>query len=91
MYAEVELVLRHIPDALLIPASAVLDRGEQSIVFVVEGSGQGAVAAVRRVMIGLTSAAEVQVLSGIDPDDRVIVEGNTFLEEGQRIGVLGAQ
>ena len=89
MYAEIELVLQRIPDALLIPASAVLDRAGGWIVFVVEGSGQTAVASARTVVPGLSSAAEVQILSGIDPEDRVIVEGNSFLEEGQRIEVLG--
>jgi HlyD family secretion protein len=91
MYAEIELVLQRIPDALLIPASAVLDRAGGRIVFVVEGSGQTAVASARTVVPGLSSAAEVQILSGIDPEDRVIVEGNSFLEEGQRIGVLEKQ
>jgi len=43
------------------------------------------------VVPGLSNAAEVQILSGIDPQDRVIVEGNSFLEEGQRIEVLEGQ
>ncbi len=91
MYAEVELILQRIPDALLIPASAVLERAGQQVVFVVEGSGGSAVAAARKVVPGLTSAAEVQILSGIDSQDLVIVEGNSFLEEGQPIGVLEEQ
>jgi multidrug efflux pump subunit AcrA (membrane-fusion protein) len=91
MYAEVELVLQRISDALLIPASALLDRGGQQIVFVVGGSGQEAVAYAREVVPGLSDAAEVQILSGIDLQDRVIVEGNSFLEDGQPIGVLEGQ
>ena len=88
MYAEVEIVLERVPDALLVPASAVLDRAGEKIVFVAEGTGEAAVAAARGVVPGLSSAGEVQILSGIDPGDNVIVEGNTFLEQGQRIGVL---
>jgi HlyD family secretion protein len=91
MYADVELVLRRIPDALLVPESAVLDRAGQQIVFLVEGSEQGAVASARKVVPGLSSATEVQILSGIDLRDRVIVEGNSFLEEGQPIGVVENQ
>jgi HlyD family secretion protein len=91
MYAEVELVLQRIPDALLIPASALQDRAGERIVFVVEGTGRAAVASARRVVPGLPGATEVQILSGIDPQDRVIVEGNSFLEEGQRVGVLEEQ
>jgi len=88
MYAEVEIILERVPDALLVPASAVLDRAGEKIVFVAEGTGEAAVAAARGVVPGLSSAGEVQILSGIDPGDNVIVEGNTFLEQGQRIGVL---
>jgi HlyD family secretion protein len=88
MYAEVELVLRRIPDALLVPASAVLERAGQQIVFVVEGSEGRAVASARTVEPGLLGTTEVQILSGIDPRDRVIVEGNSFLEDGQPIGVM---
>jgi len=88
MYADVEIILEHVPDALLVPASAVLDRAGEKIVFVVEGTGEAAVAAARGVVPGLSAAGEVQILSGIDPGDNVIVEGNTFLEQGQRIGVL---
>ena len=91
MYAEIELVLRRIPDALLVPESAVLDRTGQQIVFVVEGPEQGAVASARKVERGLSSATEVQILSGIDLRDRVIVEGNSFLEEGQPLGVVENQ
>lgn len=91
MYAEIELVLQRIADALLLPASAVLDRAAERFVFVVEGSGQTAVASARTVVPGLSNSAEVQILSGIDPQDRVIVEGNSFLEEGQRIEVLEGQ
>lgn len=88
MYAEVELVLKRVSDALLVPASALLDRDGRQLVFVVEGSGENTFASARNVVTGLSGAAEVQILSGIDLQDRVIVEGNSFLEDGQAIGVL---
>lgn len=91
MYAEVELVLKRVSDALLVPASALLDRDGRQLVFVVEGSGENTFASARNVVTGLSGAAEVQILSGIDLQDRVIVEGNSFLEDGQAIGVLEQQ
>jgi RND family efflux transporter MFP subunit len=91
MYAEVELVLRRVSDALLIPVSALLDRAGQQLVFVVEGSGENAVASARTVVPGLSDAAKVQILSGIDLQDRLIVEGNSFLEDGQPIEVSEEQ
>jgi HlyD family secretion protein len=91
MYAEAELVLRRVSDALLIPVSALLDRAGQQLVFVVEGSGENAVASARTVVPGLSDAAKVQILSGIDLQDRLIVEGNSFLEDGQPIEVSEEQ
>jgi len=91
MYAEVELVLQHELEALLLPRSAVVDREGRSIVFVVERTEEGAVAAERPVVSGLSNAREVQILSGIEAQQRVIVEGNTFLENGQRIEVSEGQ
>jgi multidrug efflux pump subunit AcrA (membrane-fusion protein) len=91
MYAEVELVLKRVSDALLVPVSALLDRDSRQLMFVVEGSGENTFASARNVVTGLSDAAEVQILSGIDLQDRVIVEGNSFLEDGQTIGVLEQQ
>ena len=59
--------------------------------FVVEGSGENAVASARSVVQGLSGAAEVQILSGLDLQDRVIVEGNSFLEDGQPVWVFEEQ
>ncbi|UCF98580.1 MAG: efflux RND transporter periplasmic adaptor subunit [Spirochaetaceae bacterium] len=88
MYAEVDLILERVADALLVPASALLERDGQMIVFVVDKSEGTTVAASKTVIPGLAEAAEVQILSGVDPKDEVIVEGNTFLETGQRIDIL---
>ena len=91
MYTEVELVLQRESEALLIPVSSLLDRAGERIVFVVEGSAENTIARARTVVTGLSNAAEVQIVSGIDTEDRVIVEGNSFLEEGQSIGILEGQ
>jgi RND family efflux transporter MFP subunit len=88
MYAEVELVLERVNDALLIPASALLEVEGRKLVFVVGGTAGATVASARTVVTGLSNFREVQILSGIDAGQRVIVEGNSFLEDGQPIGVL---
>lgn len=88
MYAEVELVLERVPDALLVPQSALLDRGGQAIVFVVRRAQGGVFAAARTVVPGIRTAGEVQIVSGLGLHEEVIVEGNAFLEEGQQIEIL---
>lgn len=88
MYANVELVLERVDQALLVPFSAVLDRAGESTVFVARAEAAHPRARARKVTLGITNPQEVQVLSGLEPQDRVIVEGNIFLEDGQRITVL---
>jgi membrane fusion protein (multidrug efflux system) len=96
MYAEVELVLERHETALLVPETAVLDRAGRTVVFVVEaresaggetGPG-GAVAREREVRTGLAAPGSLEVLEGITLRDRVVVEGNTFLEDGQAVVIV---
>jgi len=88
MYAEVDLVLERIPDAVLVPIAAVTERAGRTLVFVATGSGKDARASARDASVGIASPGEVQIVSGIDPGEQVIVEGNAFLENGQWIQIV---
>ena len=57
---------------LLPPKSAFIERGELASLFVV---GSDRVARLRWVKIGRTLERGVEVLSGVDAGERVIVEG----------------
>jgi RND family efflux transporter MFP subunit len=88
MYARVDLVMEKIAGALLIPRSALLDREEEKIVFVVQEDGEGPRASIRKVRLGISNPGEVQILSGLSAQERIIVEGNAFLEDGQLVRIL---
>lgn len=70
--------------ALLIPEQAVLTRGRENFVFTAEDG------AARRVSVTLGSrtAGQVEVVEGVQPDDRVIVNGQDDLRSGDRLKVL---
>jgi multidrug efflux pump subunit AcrA (membrane-fusion protein) len=89
MYAEAELVLERVNDALLVPAGAVLERGGESALFVLAPGADPPRAMLRRVRTGLggglSRGEEVQILSGLEPGESVVVEGNAFLEDGQAV------
>jgi RND family efflux transporter MFP subunit len=94
MYAEVELVVERREQALLVPETAVLERDRQSVVFVIgqpaagpNGGGEAA-ARQREVRVGLSTPGVVEIVEGIALGDLVIVEGNAFLEDGQRVRIL---
>ena len=63
---------------LLVPSRAIYLRGEQNFVFVDAGGGRY----VRKpVRLGPASNAHQLVLAGLEPTDKVVVDGNLLLEK----------
>ncbi len=84
MYANVWFTLEAASNALLVPAAALVTRGEKMGVFAVRSSSRPA-AAFTPITIGVANEESVQVLSGLSESDAVVVEGNAFLEDGQAV------
>ena len=80
MLARVELPRREIADALVVPMACLVDLGGTKAVWTVEGG----VARRRAVELGPVLGEEVVVL-GLNPGDRVVVEGQHAIGEGQRV------
>lgn len=72
--------------ALLVPAAAVAERGQLSSLFVVSAGG---LAQLRLVTLGERHGDRVEVLSGLTPGDRIIVEGADGLSDGSRVDPRG--
>jgi membrane fusion protein (multidrug efflux system) len=70
--------------ALVIPEQAVLVRGDETFVFV----ARDGVARRTSVTLGSRKPGLVEVVSGLAPDDPVIVTGQDRLSSGDRIRVL---
>lgn len=84
MYAGVDLIMERIPDALLVPTVALLKRGGKTGVYTVYDGASQHVRFVE-VTAGLAEGDSTQVLSGLSESDRVVSEGNSFLEEGEKV------
>jgi membrane fusion protein, multidrug efflux system len=70
-FASIEVPLREIPEALVVPADAIVaGAGQQQVYLVVEGRAQP-----RPVQLGLRLEREVQIVSGLQPGDVVITSG----------------
>ena len=85
-FAEVDLVLDEIPDALLIPAAAVVTGADSTTVFVVRDG----TAVPRAVTTGVRTADRLQVTSGLTADDVVLTSGLNQVRPGQAIRTGGA-
>ncbi len=70
--------------ALAVPAASVVQRGQLTAVFVVDGQGR---ARLRMVRLGATAGPVVEIASGLDPGERVIVQPSPTVVDGAVIRV----
>jgi RND family efflux transporter MFP subunit len=83
MYARVRLTLERRPNALTVPRNAVVDlEGKRGVFFVNEG-----VAKFMEVATGLTDGERMEILSGLDENQRVITTGALALRDGDRVAL----
>ncbi|RYG86750.1 efflux RND transporter periplasmic adaptor subunit [bacterium] len=83
-FANVNLPLDQVADALLIPAEAVVPGLEEKNVFVMKDGH----AERRAVETGARTATEVHILTGLAPGDVVITSGLQNLRQGQAVALL---
>lgn len=71
--------------AILVPSTAVYAVGRQNFAFVVDEDN---VAHRRAVTLGERRDGSVEVIEGLRPGERLVVEGATKLDEGDRVRVV---
>jgi RND family efflux transporter MFP subunit len=84
MYALVTIVLEEAPESLVLPASSILRDGDETYVMVVDAG----VVRKRRIETGLRSGQEIQITSGLSPDDAVVLNRGESLADGQPVEVV---
>lgn len=81
MFGRFEIAYEKHTNALLIPAAAIVEEDNQSIVYIVDNGS-----AVRRTIeVGIEQDGNVEVLGGLDGDERIIVTGQTGLRDGSKV------
>jgi len=81
MYADVIFNLEQKDKALIVPASAII-QGDQPSVMLVNSNN---VVEKRAVVLGISGANSQEVSSGLQPGDRVIIGGVSALQPGQKV------
>ncbi len=86
MFAEVHFAKSTSSDAFVLPRDAVLDNnGEEYYIFVAEN---GNTAVRRPVTVGIDTGDTIEVISGVEATDKVIVKGQTYLADGDAINIV---
>ena len=86
MYATVEFHV-NIPIQLTVPADAVLNAGERKTVFVDRGNG---FFEPRQVTIGERNGDRIQILSGLDGGERIVISGNFLIDSESQMKAAAA-
>ena len=82
VYAEATLSLDRKADAVAVPLQAVNHEGDKTTVYLVGGDGK---VVDRTITLGIQTAADAEVLSGLSTGDRVIVSDRGGLKPGQAV------
>jgi len=86
MFADVSILLAQTSQHLAVPANAVLDDGQEKIVFVAQGERF----VRRRVETGHAHGGWIQILAGLKQGETLVVEGNHELKSKLQEQVLHA-
>ena len=83
MFARAQITIKDRKDVLAIPREALLQRGDRRVVFVVNSG----LAFEQEVEVGLETEELVEIISGLDEDDAIIVSGHWGLEDKTPVAV----
>lgn len=85
MFVEADVLVERREGVVVVPRDAVAERAGKRVVFVLQGQR----VARREVELGLGDDREVEVRSGIELGERVVVRGMETLTDGSRVRVTG--
>ncbi len=84
MFVRVAVTLANRPNAIIVPEQSIWPQGRDTFVFrVVDGK-----AALTKIEIGNRQPGQVEVMSGLAPNDIVITEGQIKLRDGAPVMVM---
>jgi membrane fusion protein, heavy metal efflux system len=81
MFADFTIAAGPSEQAVGVPSSAVIYEGDTARVWI---AGPGRTLALRQVKTGRTQGGEVEVLSGLDPHDKVVSSGAIFIDRAAK-------
>ncbi len=87
MFGRIALPLGQSQDTILVPASALVQRGQLQGVYVVATNGSESTAVLRWIKTGKQQNNQIEIVSGLATGDRIITDNVTQLSDGQAIAL----
>jgi RND family efflux transporter MFP subunit len=88
MYANTMLRLAHVENAVTIPVEALVIKGRGRVVYVLDDSNH---VHIRAVQVGIEGSKLAQIISGLQPGERVILGGQEKYSEGEDVSPVIAE
>ncbi|SHH09218.1 RND family efflux transporter, MFP subunit [Thermosyntropha lipolytica DSM 11003] len=88
MFAEVEVAARAKGSVLAVPRNGIVAKGARKVVFVIDEENR---ARMKEVETGLSGRDYVEIVKGLKEGERIIVKGNTLVDEGTLVRVAGGE
>ncbi|MFP4199796.1 MAG: efflux RND transporter periplasmic adaptor subunit [Clostridia bacterium] len=86
MSAEAFVEVEKVADVVVLPLDAVVDRQSDPAVFSV---GDGETVTRHSVTLGLANDDVVEIRSGVEAGETVVISGQSYLDEGSQIRIVG--
>ena len=81
MFIKADVIVESKKNVVIVPRYVVLNRNNKDVVFVVEKQR----AKMKEVVLGLEDKENVEILSGLGKDERIIVKGYETLKDGTKV------
>jgi membrane fusion protein (multidrug efflux system) len=82
LYAEADVALDQKNDVPTVPVQAINHEGKKTTVLVVNANG---VLADRPVQVGLETASDAEIISGLNSGEQIVVSDRSGLKVGQKV------
>ena len=83
MFAQVGVIVAQKPNTILVPNAAITQQARGSVLFVA-ANGK---ASQRVVKVGVTDAANSEILEGVAAGDQIVIVGQNVLRDGQAVQI----
>jgi RND family efflux transporter MFP subunit len=88
MYANTMLRLAHVEGVVTIPVEALVIRGRDQVVYVLDDSNH---VRIRTVQVGIEGSKLAEIRGGLQPGERVILGGQERYQEGEQVSPAVAE
>ena len=86
MFVRADVVKQQVDNALTVPFYSVISRNDEQYVYVEEEG----IARKKKVSLGIMEKWMVQVTAGLQPGDKLLIEGHRDVEDNQKIKIIKA-